>query len=63
MVIGLGLARVLGIAVHLLLALAGRAARHLAPAGNAAVAFAYACAEAAEDFGVLVTPFPDSDAS
>jgi hypothetical protein len=59
-VVGFCLPRVLGVAVYFVLALAGGAAGAVAPADDAAVAFAYACAEAAEDFGVLVAPFPDS---
>jgi hypothetical protein len=55
-----GLARVLGVAVGLLLALARRAALALAAADDAAVALADAGAESAEDFGVLVAPFPDA---
>jgi hypothetical protein len=59
-VVGFCLPRVLGVAVYFVLALAGGAAGAVAPADDAAVAFAYAGAEAAQDFGVLVAPFPDS---
>lgn len=48
-----------GVAVGFLFALAGGAARRLAAADDAAVAFAYASAETAEDVGVLIAPSPD----
>ena len=60
MVVFLGLAGVFGVAVHLLFTLTGCTACCFAPADDAAVAVADACAEAAEDFGVLVAPFPDT---
>ena len=56
-----GLAGVGGVAVRLLLPLAGGDAGPLAAAGDATVAFADSCADAAEDLTVLVTPPPDAD--
>jgi hypothetical protein len=48
-----------GVAIGFLFALAAGAARRLAAADDAAVAFAYASAETAEDVGVLIAPSPD----
>jgi hypothetical protein len=54
----LGLAGVFGVAVRLLLAVAGGEAGAFAAADDAAVAFPNAGAEAAEDFAILVAPAP-----
>lgn len=53
-------ARVLGVAVGFLLALAGGEAALLAAADDAAVGVADAGAETAEDLAVVVSPSPDA---